>query len=87
MREMCEKMQNGVCDNPRIGELMQTLADRLSKTGGKKVYGYLKTDVKAIVDGIVEELAKDPRVASCYAAWYEISAAGRCPRRFVYPLP
>jgi len=72
MREMCVQMQNGVCDNPQIEFLMQTLADRLSKTGGKKVYGYLKTDVKAIVDGIVEELAKDPRVASCYAAWYEM---------------
>lgn len=72
MREMCEKMQNGVCDNPRIGELMQTLADRLSKTGGKKQYGYLKADVKAIVDSIVDELVKDSRVAACYDAWYEM---------------
>ncbi len=72
MREMCDEMRSGVCDNPRIGELMMTLADRLSKTGGKKVYGYLKADVKAIVDAITDELAADPRVAACYAAWYEM---------------
>jgi len=72
MREMCVQMQDGVCDNPQIESLMQTLADRLSKTGGKKVYGYLKPDVKAIVDNIVDELAKDPRVAACYSAWYEM---------------
>jgi hypothetical protein len=72
MREMCDAMRDGVCDSPKIESLMQTLADRLSKTGGKKVYGYLKADVKAIVDSVVDELAADPRVAACYAAWYEM---------------
>lgn len=47
------------------------LADRLSKTKGKKVYGYLKPDVKAIVDSIVEELASDDRIKKLYALWYE----------------
>jgi hypothetical protein len=72
MREMFDAMRDGVCDNPQIGELMLTLADRLSKTGGKKVYGYFKADVKAIADAITDELATDPRVAACYAAWYEM---------------
>ena len=47
------------------------LADRLSKTSGKKVYGYLKPDVKAIVDSIVEELANDSRIKKLYDLWYE----------------
>ncbi|WP_302186989.1 MobP3 family relaxase [uncultured Ruminococcus sp.] len=47
------------------------LADRLSKTKGKKVYGYLKPDVKAIVDSIVEELASDDRIKKLYDLWYE----------------
>ncbi len=72
MREMCDEMRVGICDNPKIGELMLTLADRLSKTGGKKVYGYLKADVKAILDAITDELATDPRVVACYEAWYEM---------------
>lgn len=40
-------------------------------TGGKKVYGYLKADVKAIVNGIVDELAKEEKVAECYKQWLE----------------
>ena len=47
------------------------LADRLSKTKGKKVYGYLKTDVKALIDSIVEELASDDRIKKLYDLWYE----------------
>lgn len=47
------------------------LADRLSKTSGKKVYGYLKPDVKAIVDSIVDELANDGRIKKLYDLWYE----------------
>jgi hypothetical protein len=72
MREMCEAMRHGDCDNPEIESLLLTLADRLSKTGGKKVYGYLKADVKAMIDSVVDKLAADPRVAACYAAWYEM---------------
>ena len=47
------------------------LADRLSKTKGKKVYGYLKPDVKALVDSIVDELANDGRIKKLYDLWYE----------------
>ena len=47
------------------------LADRLSKTKGKKGYGYLKPDVKALVDSIVEELANDSRIKKLYDLWYE----------------
>lgn len=47
------------------------LADRLSKTSGKKVYGYLKPDVKALVNSILEELANDGRIKKLYDLWYE----------------
>ena len=47
------------------------LADRLSKTKGKKVYGYLKPNVKAIVDSIVDELSNDDRIKKLYDLWYE----------------
>ena len=47
------------------------LADRLSQTKGKKVYGYLKPDVKALVDSIVDELANDCRIKKLYDLWYE----------------
>lgn len=57
--------------NPRIEELLIQLADRLSRTTGKKVYGYLKPDVKAIVDQIVAELAGDENIRKLYDLWYE----------------
>ena len=34
-------------------------------------YGYLKADVKAIVNSIVDELAKEEKVAECYKQWLE----------------
>lgn len=57
--------------NPKVEEMLVLLSDRLSKTKGKKVYGYLKTDVKALVVGIVEELSKDERIQKLYDLWYE----------------
>ena len=57
--------------NASIQHKLLELADRLSKTKGKKVYGYLKPDVKAIVDSIVDELANDNRIKKLYDLWYE----------------
>ena len=45
---------------------MTHLADRLQFLSGKKQYGYLKAPLKAVVDEIVDELARDPRVAKAY---------------------
>lgn len=59
------------CDHRRIQELLLQLAQRLSRTSGKKVYGYLKADVKDIVDTIVDELAKEPHLKELYDLWYK----------------
>ena len=72
MRELIHGMEEGAVDNPRIEELMTHLADRLRFTSGKKQYGYLKALLKAVVDEIVDELARDPRVARAYDLWYEM---------------
>ena len=69
--EIVEKINRDVYENPEVEKLLLHLADRLSKTSGKKVYGYLKADVKAIVDAVVDELAKDERIAELYDLWYE----------------
>lgn len=68
---LTDSMLQGVCENPIIGEKLQQLSRRLKNTGGKKVYGYLKADVKRLVDQIVDELAKDPAVSEAYRAWGE----------------
>lgn len=54
-----------------IQQKLLQLAEKISKTNGKKVYGYLKADVKALVDSIVDELASDDRIKKLYDLWYE----------------
>ena len=68
---LLQEMQSGICHNEKIAEQMKVLSKRLMNTGGKKVYGYLKADVKAIVNGIVDELAREEKVAECYRKWLE----------------
>lgn len=65
------EINNAVYDNPRLEEMLLNLADRLSKTSGKKVYGYMKADVKLIIDSIVDEIASDDRISALYDLWYE----------------
>ena len=72
IRELISQMQNTVCDNPVIGEKMIALSQSLATAKGRKVYGYLKKDTKAQVDDLVDELAKIPTVAECYAAWNKL---------------
>ena len=69
--EIVARINVGEYQNPRIEELLVQLSDRLSRTTGKKVYGYLKPDVKAIVDQIVAELAGDEDIRKLYDLWYE----------------
>lgn len=69
--EIVSRINSGTYDNPALENKLLDLADRLSKTSGKKQYGYLKADVKAIVNGIVSDLAADERIASLYDLWYE----------------
>ena len=57
--------------NPQIQMLLIQLAERLSRTTGKKVYGYLKPEVKSIVDMILTELSKDERIQKLYGLWYQ----------------
>lgn len=69
--KIIEKINSGTYDNPAVENMLMTLADRLEKTTGKKVYGYLKADVKDIIDSIVDELGKDERIAALYNLWYQ----------------
>lgn len=51
------------------------LAEKLRNTGGKKVYGYLKKDVKELIDSIVDLLAEDENIAKLYDLWWEKKCA------------
>ena len=71
LAETMARVNSGTYDNPQVEELLQTLAKRLAVTNGKKQYGYLRKDIKGIIDNIVDELGKDERIADLYNLWYK----------------
>ncbi|NNJ31103.1 MULTISPECIES: MobP3 family relaxase [Clostridia] len=71
MRELIRQMKGGVLQSDRMEQLLTHLAERLQMVNGKKQYGYLKADLKNIVDEIVDELAQDSRIAEAYRLWWE----------------
>ena len=85
LKEIIYRMSNGVCENDAIASLLSRLAERLRHISGKKQYGYLKAPLKAIVDQIVDELAKDARVAGAYVKWQELRS--EVLRTYVDKLP
>nr|WP_325258280.1 MobP3 family relaxase [uncultured Oscillibacter sp.] len=71
MAQLVTEMQTGTLENQRIQQLMVELAQRLQHCSGKKQYGYLPPAVKSLVDEVVTELEKDPRIAAAYDLWYQ----------------
>lgn len=69
LREQMEILRSGTMVSPKVAEQMALLSQRMQNTSGKKVYGYLKRDVKNLIDQIIDELAKDSRVDALYQAW------------------
>lgn len=71
VEDLVENINCEIYVSASIQHKLLELADRLSKTKGKKVYGYLKPAVKSLVNSIVEELASDDRIKKLYDLWYE----------------
>ena len=74
---LVEEINRGGCENPQVELLLRELARRLDQVKGKKVYGYLRPELKALVNQIVDELAKDDRIAQLYDLWYQDKQAAR----------
>ena len=72
MNELLEEIICGIPVSGNMVALIEELKERLNNTSGKKVYGYLPPPAKRIVDAIVDEIAKDERVAEAYDRWYKI---------------
>lgn len=66
MRKIVESINAGTYENKTIENLLLQLARQLSTTTGKKQYGYLKPELKRLVDAIVTEFAKNPHIAELY---------------------
>lgn len=71
VEDLVSKINSEIYISASIQHKLLELAERLSTTKGKKVYGYPKPDVKALVDSIVDELANDSRIKKLYDLWYK----------------
>ena len=58
-------------ENETIELMLKTLAEKLQKHKGKKVYGYLPKEVKNLVNGVIGELMRDSNLQKLYELWYE----------------
>ena len=69
--DIVEKINTEQAVDPQIQAMLLQLADRLSRTKGKKFYGYLKPEVKAIVDAIMVRLSENEQITKLYDLWYQ----------------
>ena len=72
MRRIVDQLETVENPSELIQEKLLELALELHTVNGKKQYGYFKKPLKDMVDSIVEELEKLPRVAEYYAVWNDL---------------
>ena len=58
-------------ENETIELMLKTLAEKLKKHKGKKVYGYLPKEIKNLVNGVIDEFMRDSDLQKLYELWYE----------------
>jgi len=71
MADIVKQINNGVYENETVTMMLRELVRELDHYKGKMVYGYMPKKAKNLIDGIVDELAKDERIAELYSLWYE----------------
>ena len=71
MAEIVRQINSRSYNNPVVEELLVRLADRMAHHKGKKIYGYLDQPGRNLVNAVIDELAKDKRIAALYGLWYE----------------
>ncbi len=73
IEELLKRTTESAPCSENIFFLISQLSAQLKKHKGKKLYGYLRKDVKNTVDDIVKVLAKDKRIEDFYAEWNNIN--------------
>ena len=69
--EIVNEINRTECNDPELERQLRALSDRLLRSNGKKVYGYLKSDVKDMVNAIVDLLGQQPQLQELYELWYQ----------------
>ena len=72
MKSLAEKIYQNNNFDMEFMNLVAKLHDQLAESKGKKVYGYLKSDVKKTVDEIFVKLASNESIKKMYELWCEM---------------
>lgn len=72
MKQLAEKISQNKNFDVELINLVEKLHTQLMESKGKKVYGYLKSDVKKTVDEIFMRLADNESVKKMYELWCEM---------------
>ena len=72
MKQLAEKVSQNKNFDVELIDLVLKLHNQLVESKGKKVYGYLKSDVKKTIDEIFMRLADNESVKKMYDLWCEM---------------
>lgn len=72
MKQLADNISQNDVDNAELIDLVAKLHEQLNSSKGKKVYGYLKADVKKTVDEIFIRLAENESIQKMYSFWCEM---------------
>ena len=72
MRRLVNDIAGNAFEDTELIKLVGKLNDQLKSVTGKKVYGYLKPEVKQTVNAIFEALAENDSIQKMYTLWCEM---------------
>lgn len=72
VEELLKKIRENNFHNAKLESLIFTLKKQLDSTNGKKVYGYLKPEVKTTVDEVFKILSQEKNISELYEKWCEL---------------
>ncbi len=72
MKKLADDISQENIDNDELIDLVSKLHDQLCTAKGRKVYGYLKPEIKKTVDEIFSKLAENESIKKMYSLWCEM---------------
>ncbi len=71
IQQLVADLNGGIVGNETVERLLRELAKELQGYKGKRVYGYLPKHARNLINAIIDEMEKDPRIAELYNLWYQ----------------
>ena len=72
MERIVIEINAGNFSDPVLEQMLLQLSQKLFQSNGKKQYGYLKPEVKKLVDEIVARLSHEEHIQELYGHWYDL---------------